>query len=714
MPPAEDAYRNVIDPAWLARAPLPLALLAPDGRLLAASPAWRELLGEDGAVGADLLRPVPAEGEVERVLCRPRADGACRRLHLRLRGLPDGRVLAGVARVETDGSCDPQRLQAEERLRLAAHLAGVGYWDYDFGSDSYLWSEEIWRLAGREPGSLDLRDPEARLSIFHPEDREERRALWRRVLERGEPFVHRARILRPDGTVVHTLTRGLPHTDATGRVVGCFGVVQDVSAIVAAEEAAARAREEAERHLALLRAATEVLFGGFAVFDPDDRLVLCNADFAALYGHPPEALVGRTFEELQRLPALRGRIGPDGEAFEVWLSGRLELHRRADGVPREIHAGDTWLLVQERRLPDGSIVLCRTDISALKRKEAELRDLAARLARTRHEVERAHALLRGATAVLDDGFALFDPEGRLVLCNPAFAAGFDARPGELAGIPFADLLERCLCSHGLDPRAAAEADVLRRALLADHVRGDGRPRELELGGRWYVVRQYAMADGHRVLLRSDVTHLKRIEEELRRLATVDELTGLFNRRHFFAAGRRVLERARRDGRPAALLLFDLDHFKRINDHFGHEAGDRVLRAVASRCRRLLRPGDLLARLGGEEFAALLPDTDAVAASRVAERLRRGIARLEVEVGEDVVRPTASIGLALAGGVDGGLEALLAAADRALYRAKAKGRDRVEEATAADLPTAGASGGGGPPGGKDGASAPSPRPVEATR
>ncbi len=674
--------------AQLDRIPAPLCRLDARGRVRHANPAWRELF-PDGAAVAEALRDLPAgEGRFER--CVVESEGVCRRVVFTVRTLPDGSRLVGVATHAAGTPCAPEARRLRDHLRLVARTARLGFWDYDFAADRYEWSEEIWTMAGRPPGSLDLRDPEARICVYHPEDRAERRRIWREMLARGRPFEHRARMLRPDGTVVHTLTRGVPQCDARGRVVRCFGVVQDIGPQVETERKLEAARAEAERRARLLREATEVLFGGFALFDPDDRLVLCNADFARLYDRTPAEMVGLTFEETQRLPGFRARIGLDGDAFEVWLQGRLDLHRRADGRIREIHAGDYWTLVQERRLADGSIVLCRTDISDLKRKQKALTELARELARAKSEAETARDLLRGATAALSDGFALFDPEGCLVLCNEAFAARFDTAPGELVGRPFATLARHCLAARAAADGGTVDAEELEAAVdlcLEDHRRGDGTPREMRVGDRWYVVRHHAMADGHRVVLTSDVTHLKRAQEELRRLATVDELTGLHNRRHFFEVGERLLERLRCDGRPAALLLFDLDHFKAINDTHGHAAGDRVLRAVAARCRRVLRPGDLLARLGGEEFAVLLPDTPRLPALRVAERLRRAVAGLRVQVAPGTtVGPTLSAGIATAEEVAGGLDRLLAAADRALYRAKAEGRNRV--AVAEPLPAAG--------------------------
>lgn len=580
---------------------------------------------------------------------------------------------------------DPSPAVIERRLRqleLAGRIAGLGWWDYDFERNSFWWSDEIWRMAGLEPGAFPL-DHESRFAIFHPDDREDRRRAWAEAIAGRRDFEHRARVVRPDGSIRHVDTRGLCRLDAAGRVVGYFGIAQDITERVETEQRLEEAKRKAEAGRSLLQAATEVLFDGFALFDPDDRLVLCNHAFAALYGAEPESLIGRTFEELQRLPAFRRRFGLEEETFELWLEGRLAMHREASGQPREVQGGDYWLWIQERRLPDGSIVLCRTDITALKRTEAELRALAREFARARNAAEKAHALLRATTEVLSDGFALFDPDDRLVLCNHAFAALHGSTPDRLEGRSFADLIENYLDRHR--PRLDAEARARYvAARLALHARADGTPCDLDADGRHYVVREHRVPGGYTVALRSEVTHLKQIERELRRLATVDELTELANRRQFFDRGRRMLERARRKGRPVALLLFDLDHFKRINDTYGHAAGDLVLRRVATVCRETLRSGDLVARLGGEEFAVLLAEADVIEAEAVAERLRAAIANLDIHYRGRRIPVSASIGIALPEPGREDLEACLAAADRALYRAKHGGRDRVCIARPEDL------------------------------
>jgi len=162
---------------------------------------------------------------------------------------------------------------------------------------------------------------------------------------------------------------------------------------------------------------------------------------------------------------------------------------------------------------------------------------------------------------------------------------------------------------------------------------------------------------------------------------IDPLTGVSNRRAFLARGEKLLQRSRFDRRPSVLLLIDLDKFKAINDGYGHHAGDQVLVAFCRVAVAAIRPGDLFGRLGGEEFACLLPGSPLDGGLEVAERIRRNFEDTSLKVGGDTVSATVSIGVVLSANQDQDLAALLMEADRALYRAKAGGRNRVEHAPA---------------------------------
>lgn len=180
---------------------------------------------------------------------------------------------------------------------------------------------------------------------------------------------------------------------------------------------------------------------------------------------------------------------------------------------------------------------------------------------------------------------------------------------------------------------------------------------------------------------NDITGRRHMEAELRRLATTDPLTGAFNRRRFFQKARQEFLRHHRYGHPFSVLLMDMDHFKKINDTHGHPVGDAVLKTFVETCQSVFRVTDVFGRTGGEEFSAVLPETDAAKAVLVAERLRDRVMNSHVEAGsgKDCIRFTVSIGLTGLQEEDIALEAMIRRADNALYTAKRSGRNRVVQA-----------------------------------
>lgn len=179
--------------------------------------------------------------------------------------------------------------------------------------------------------------------------------------------------------------------------------------------------------------------------------------------------------------------------------------------------------------------------------------------------------------------------------------------------------------------------------------------------------------------RLDITDTKKTEEELRLLATTDHLTGLLNRRQFIEMLEKEMVRSRRYHHPLATIMLDLDHFKSVNDRFGHAAGDAVLVHFARLCQSELRDNDLCARLGGEEFAILLISCDASLARLFAERIREKVDQTPVPYGEHQIYYTVSLGVAELSANEETASQLMVLADRALYEAKEKGRNRVEVA-----------------------------------
>jgi diguanylate cyclase (GGDEF)-like protein len=181
--------------------------------------------------------------------------------------------------------------------------------------------------------------------------------------------------------------------------------------------------------------------------------------------------------------------------------------------------------------------------------------------------------------------------------------------------------------------------------------------------------------GYEGIIRN-VTPYKKMEEELRRLATIDSLTGINNRRNFLDLAGKEISRSSRYDRHLSMVMLDIDHFKKVNDTYGHSVGDKVLIEFCEVCLKQLRENDVMGRLGGEEFAIVLVECDTEMAALFAERIRQAVASHVVSIGSEEIRFTVSLGVT---GVWQGcdLNSILERADNALYRAKENGRNQVQ-------------------------------------
>ncbi|MCF8028179.1 MAG: GGDEF domain-containing protein [Desulfobacteraceae bacterium] len=174
----------------------------------------------------------------------------------------------------------------------------------------------------------------------------------------------------------------------------------------------------------------------------------------------------------------------------------------------------------------------------------------------------------------------------------------------------------------------------------------------------------------------NISSQRELEMKLQRLSETDALTGIFNRRKFLEQLDRCFRNFKRYNRPTALFIFDIDHFKRINDSFGHSAGDEVLCRLTKNCAAQLRQVDSLYRIGGEEFAVLLPETNAENACQQAERLRQVSEQLRVEARDSAVKIAISVGVSEFADTDTSIEDVMKRADARLYEAKRNGRNCV--------------------------------------
>lgn len=267
-----------------------------------------------------------------------------------------------------------------------------------------------------------------------------------------------------------------------------------------------------------------------------------------------------------------------------------------------------------------------------------------------------------------------DTVGRITYLSPSIEQIVGRNPAQLHGRRALELV------HHVDRDLVL---VAHRDALTD-VRGtqivEYRARVTNGALRWFESHTRAVLDdGGRVTgtvsMIRDVSHRKTLEAELSRAASTDSLTGLANRRVFDAALAQRIEVAAQGGIAGCVAVFDIDHFKAVNDRHGHEAGDHVLQAFARIARGVMRDGDVVARLGGEEFGILFPGTGIDQAHCLCERLRTTLSATKLRHGSAIVELTVSAGIATIDGM-GSAAVVLRAADTALYGAKAEGRDRL--------------------------------------
>lgn len=278
--------------------------------------------------------------------------------------------------------------------------------------------------------------------------------------------------------------------------------------------------------------------------------------------------------------------------------------------------------------------------------------------------------------VLDNVDALIymkSADRRFLYVNQATAAAFGMPPEAIIGQRDDALMPADLADHFWEKDRQILASWQRYAGEESVTDSTGKTRHF-----WSVVAPLRDYDGQPALIgfSTDITELHDLKEELQRQARTDNLTGLANRRSFFEHAEEALSRSRRHGHPLSLIAIDIDHFKQINDDYGHPAGDRVLQDFAGCCNSALREEDLCARTGGEEFCVLLPDTGHDAALVLAERLREMTQDCRPLPEHPALQATISLGVACLGEGDTNFGSLFSRADRALYRAKDLGRNRT--------------------------------------
>jgi diguanylate cyclase (GGDEF)-like protein/PAS domain S-box-containing protein len=458
-----------------------------------------------------------------------------------------------------------------------------------------------------------------------------------------------------DGTRFYR-TEFFPLRLAGDAIAGAVGVVRDITQHV--EDQAALARSEREFRL-LAENATDMI----SRHALDSTWLYASPSVAALLGWAPDELGGRSSLAM---------IHPADQAVAADALARVN----ADDAPhtsryRMAHSDGRWIWVETlaRRVhaADGTPEL-----------HASTRDISVQVAAEAAERE-AQERFRLAFDDAPIGMALVDLRGSVTRVNTALCGILERAEDELLGRTIHELTAPEDLAVDLEHlRRLTAGEIPHYALEKRYLAPDGARIWTQLS-----VSLLRDADGNPegyIAQVQDIGERRRMQEALQHLADHDMLSGLWNRRRFEEQLGREIARVRRHGPSTALMLFDLDGLKRVNDTFGHRCGDQLIAAIAHAVRTRLRETDAVARIGGDEFAVLLPGVDQDAALGVADEIRRAVRQLSItaESGADVAT-TMSVGVAMFAPEGDDAQALLAAADRAMYAVKAAGGDGVSAA-----------------------------------
>ena len=396
------------------------------------------------------------------------------------------------------------------------------------------------------------------------------------------------------------------------------------------------------------------------VFDREDHTLLWNATFLHFFPeHAGRVHPGESYRaNLERF--YLGRLPQEErDSIERYIDEGVDRHRQQTRPFTFTHRG-RYLRVGSLPLPDGDRIRVWQEMG---------RDIG--------QVENPPGWTEFPIDLLEylaDGAMVLDKHDRIIATNREFRILYDVDPERsVIGCTLHDLVQESWVRAGA-PERARQFNMLERMRFA------GVPFEVELpGGRWRRVIAHRTARGIGYFTHSDITPLKQAVSDLSAIAATDSLTGLANRRHFDQVFDEEWRRRQRDGTLIGLLLIDVDHFKQVNDQYGHMVGDACLRRVAHVIRgALLRSGDVAARHGGEEFAVVLPNTALRQALTVADNIRRAVMSKQLKkksTGEILGRVTISVGVSMLQPGDD-RDRLIERADACLYAAKRNGRNRV--------------------------------------
>lgn len=556
--------------------------------------------------------------------------------------------------------------EREHALRVAEELAHRGSWMWEVGANEVTWSDQVHRIFGTDPAG-PLMTYEMYLSMVHPDDLKPLLAEIQEKVSAGGAWEVDHRIIRRDGEIREVLSTGRAELDAAGRPIRLAGGVQDVTEARRTTRELNRTRD---LFAGVLNAATEQ---SIIATDPQGLITVFNTGAERMLGYSAQEMIGTSPERLHDPDEIRARA----EELGIEADFGVFLVRAAAGEPETRQ----WSYIAR----DGRRLLASITVSAMRGPEGELSGFIkvgtdiTDLSRTQTALQESESRYRGLFEFAPNAVVLLAVNsgklGRFLEVNPAMCQLTGYSEEQLLAMELSELATSVRSEHSRDPASALPPGPLSGTVEQRWTHADGSELRVQLSLNPRTATATATSVVGQV---EDITARKRAEEALRHQALHDGLTGLPNRRLLMERIERALAASVSAGGRIGVLYIDLDGFKAVNDSAGHAAGDEALVHVADRLRTVVRPGDTLARVGGDEFVVVCQDLESDdAAARMAARVLTGL-RTPFHVGATVVALSGSVGVSLSE-PSSTAERLLHQADQAMYVAKGGGPGRIQVA-----------------------------------
>jgi diguanylate cyclase (GGDEF)-like protein/PAS domain S-box-containing protein len=561
----------------------------------------------------------PSSSHIEEVRCK-RKDGSLFFALRRISGVYDSsRTTVGYVETFRDITGQKQyRLLVENQNDLIVQVDLQGRIQYMSSNYRNTFGADERELIGKQ-----IED------FIHPEDRDRIKQSLESLYEPPYTTTHSERALTGDGYRWFQWSARAVFAES-GEIDSFISVGRDVTEEKKMEEELRRSEEKFHKLF-------EEAIDGIALAERDTGIIVdCNPALARLVARSKQEIIGQP----------QSILHPETEVRDDF-SDSFKRHRN-DGEGEEI---ETQVITKHGELRD---VIIKANSLKI--------DNTVYLQGVFHDITEYRNALRNI-----EGLAKFPDE------NPAPVLRTDSH----GIIIYANQSSNTLLNSWEKSIGDTVPEPLLSTVTSSFTRLENSEFEVTIGERIFL---FLLAPIEKLeyvnLYGRDITERKNNETKLHQLATTDELTGAHNRRYFLQLSRRELERAKRYGNSLSVLMLDIDHFKKINDTYGHSIGDIVLTDMVAAIRKTLRAVDIFGRVGGEEFAIMLPEIHAKGARSVAERLRKTVESTSVETEKGIISITLSIGIACLQEYSDTLDDLLRYADTALYEAKENGRNRV--------------------------------------